>query len=79
MAEFFAYMYLSLELAIKLLSFIALILWIVVGVYAIKIDKSKKKEVKRLKELNDGLCKIYEVPIVKAREFFKEIHGEKLT
>lgn len=65
------------DVAIKFLIVLLLITWIVSVIYAMKIDKTKKKEVKRLKTLNDGLENLYKTPIQKAREFLKTSEENK--
>lgn len=71
MIEFIAHAFLILNLIIKLSCVVALMLWIVMLIRALKIDKSKKKEVERLRELNDSIELLIGIPFKKAREFMK--------
>jgi len=77
MAEAIAYLYLILDLIIRLLIVVVLITWITLPIYGLMIDNKKKKELERLKDLNDGLYEIYDAPIRKVREFLKENQAEK--
>ena len=56
------------NLIIKIFMIILLMVWVITPIYALRIDNKKKKELLRLRQLNDNLEKIYEVPIKKAKE-----------
>lgn len=70
------YLFLYLEIAIRVLCLIILSLGITSSIYSIKTDKAKKKEINRLKELNDQLQVICDLPIKKAREFLAKSNDE---
>lgn len=46
-------------------------------IYALRIDNKKKKELDRLRDLNNGLEMLLETPIKKVREFVESQRRNK--
>lgn len=60
------------ELIVKILFIILLIAGLKHITTMIRNERKKSQELERLKRLNDGIKKIYDVPIKKARTFFEK-------
>ncbi|UAT29518.1 hypothetical protein K7T73_13005 [Bacillus badius] len=79
MSEAIAYLYLYLDVIIRLLLIALIVVWIVAAVYSIKTEKQKKKELDRLRDMNDALKILTNMPIKKARQLIKEENQHRNT
>ncbi|MEK4883659.1 hypothetical protein NST81_02860 [Bacillus sp. FSL W8-0223] len=59
------------EVLFRILSVITLISLIASSGYSIKLDSDRKKEINRLRELNDEIALLMDVPVKKAKEFLQ--------